>query len=67
MTKTEETLRELRNTAYNSEDMLDGEYNPEAHPELFLINMLYRGLLLSLRVFVNVVSKEIHEPAPFTD
>jgi hypothetical protein len=63
MDRTEwERLSELRNTVYNAEDQIDGEYTPGMFGDKYThIDEAYENLLKVLRSFDRLMDKELKD------
>jgi len=63
MTERKQILSELQNVIYNSEDLIDGEYNSKSENfnDLTEINEKYEKLLIDMNILVDIIGKELEK------
>ena len=63
MTEREQILSELQAVIYNSEDLIDGEYNSEDEKfsDLTEINNSYNKLLIDMNKIVDLIDIELRK------
>lgn len=55
-------LEELKCEIYNSEDVIDGVFNPKEYPELIEINEDYNRLLRDMNSLMKLIDEELNKP-----